>query len=404
MRAESGMFFSPYSTNPYWREEIDLGPGPPVRKAQRDGRGKPEMKKTKKRRQLQAEGLGSRTDTGTSSGETVIGDGGGESGRGSQEGWNRRRYQRADEILWGLEPQSTNSSGRGSVSRSASGSTYQYHARNPAINDLHPPVVSTQPTSRSETQWMLQPPPKAKVMEGKERQKIANTPNRSRSTSGGSNWSRGTMKKSSDVNLGKQIGERLMESKFKQGVSPMATESALALNRVPPSRGDLPTISSTGRGQPHARDMEAPMMTGGSVNQKKTPPPPITISSDPPLPSPLPARPPLSTVPSESIMQRQKEWAPHLRPALITANSTSSLHVLQELVAPSSQLNSIRVAALPLPNEAVSVQLPPISNQEDAELKLPEVDSWFPENEWDFPPSRKENSTAPPGHRWSMSI
>lgn len=42
-------------------------------------------------------------------------------------------------------------------------------SRNPPVNEYHPPVVSTPPLNVIETRWMLQPPPSAKVMAGKER-------------------------------------------------------------------------------------------------------------------------------------------------------------------------------------------------------------------------------------------
>lgn len=401
--AEGGVHkhLAPFSTNPFWGEEIAIGPGPPIRKAQRDGKGLPEKGKKKKDRQLQT---GNSTETGTSQADTVVGKESGERVRDSDEGWNRKRYQREDELLWGLEEHNSNSTGLPPMSRSASGSTYQYYARNPAINDLHPPIVSTHPTNKIETQWMLQPPPIAKVMDGKERQTAANTPTRSRSTSGGSYGSRGTVKKTSDMSLGRQVGERFMESKLKQGKVP---ESLATMSRGPSARSNRSTISAAPvSGQLHDRDTVTSVRTRSNSIKRDNNLPPISIASEPSLPSPPPARPPLSTIPSETLPQRQKDKPPHLRPILLTTNSASSLHILQELVAPSSHLNTIRLASSPLPNEAVSVVLPPVSQQEDADLKLPEVESWFPERGWAFPPAEavNENSARQPGHRWSMSI
>lgn len=412
--AEGGLYehHSPFTTNPYWREEMAVGPGPPVRKAQRDGRGKPETGKQKKgkERQLRTGGTGSSTETGTSSADTVVGDEGGEQGRDSREGWNKRRYQREDEVLWGLELQEANSDGLSPISRSGSGSTYQYYARNPEINDLHPPVVSTHPRNRTETLWMLQPPPKAKVMEGKERASLENTPNRSRSTSGGSNWSRGTIKKTSDMSLGRQIGERVVCSKLKQGNLAPAAESSNTMSRVSSARSNKSAISTTAPGQSHDRDTETPTPTRSSSLKRKHPPPPtISISSEPPLSSPPPTRPPLSTILSETVPQHQKDRPPHLRPLLPTAssaNSVSSLRILQELVAPSSLLNSSKAAPTPsLSHEAVGVNLPPANHQEDVELELSEMESRFPaERGWDFPSIPREVNLKPSGHRWSMSI
>ena len=410
---EAGLYqhLSPFSTNPYWGEEIAVGPGPPVRKAQRDGKGKPETGKTKKEKKKEKErklptgGVGSSTGTGTSSGDTVVEGEGAASSRDSREGWNKRRYQREDEILWGGELESMSSTDMPQVSRSASGSTYQYYARNPAINDLHPPVVSTQPRTRTETLWMLQPPPKAKVMEGKERASLENIPTRSRSTSAGSNWSRGTAKKGSDINLGRQIGERLVESKLKLGGLQLDGESSAGMSRGPSARSNRSARSTSTHGQPPERDMETPTRGHSSSLKRKQPaPPPITITSEPPLPSPPPPRPPLSTIPSETLPQRRQDRSSNLRPQMPTKPSVSSLHVLQELADPSSQFNTIQAVELSTPNEAVGVKLPPVSHQEDVFLSSPEADSRYLDSGWNLPPAAKENNTALSGHRWSMSI
>ena len=380
---------SPFSTNPYWKEEILLGPGPPQRKANREGKGKP-----KNSRRLRTGGIGSSTATGSSSADTMVGDESGEKIRDSGEGWNKRRYQREDEILWGKEEE-LKPMGMWPISRSASGSASYYQAKNPAINDLHPPVVSTQPTHRSETQWMLQPPPKAKIMEGKER---AASPNRSRSGSGASKDSKASGKK--PESLGRQVGERLMESRLKRGEIPMAASSSLAISRVSSARSAA-SSSIIAQGQPHDRDPPFPLSQPSQESMnRKPPPPPISISSEPSLLPPPTVRPPLSTIPSASLSQKPKDRPPHLRPLLISTNSVSSLHILQELVAPATQLNTIKAASAPIPDAAVSVKLPPVSHQEDADLRLPEVESWFPESAWRFP----SKSGPEPRQRWSMEI
>ena len=174
---------SPFSTNPYWDEEITMGPGPPKKKTE----------KNCSQAALNPVGQESgyensytmSTGTGTASSPTAI-----EGSQTSGEGWNRKRYQREDEALWGhdtpgpgqrifdaiaragstagrlLEGRLNNSKAAGSDDENPRS---YYLARNPPVNDLHPPVVSTQPANRDETRWMLQPPPPAKVMEGKER-------------------------------------------------------------------------------------------------------------------------------------------------------------------------------------------------------------------------------------------
>ncbi|CAK7221995.1 hypothetical protein SBRCBS47491_004717 [Sporothrix bragantina] len=115
----------------------------------------------------------------------------------SIEGWNYKRYQREDEELWGAEPSRTHklmdaivkagsSAGRllestlgtkergGSSMAGATGVTDRDRANfysttiiHPPVNDYHPPVVSSKPAHKDALRWMLQPPPPAKVMEGK---------------------------------------------------------------------------------------------------------------------------------------------------------------------------------------------------------------------------------------------
>jgi hypothetical protein len=73
--------------------------------------------------------------------------------------------------------------------------------------------------------------------------------------------------------------------------------------------------------------------------------------------------------------------------------------MLQELVVPSVKLNR---NSSPLPEGAVNVKLPPISHQEDVDLRLPEVESWFPQNGWDFTEGKRGSRAQ--SHRWSMDI
>lgn len=112
----------------------------------------------------------------------------------SPETWNFERYEREDEPLWGLndamsrmldrarpahhrrsstpgtaENRSSQSHGRPRADTADSDQYDYYRARNPEVNDLHPPVVSQLPAKRSEVAWMLQPPPSRAVMEGKVR-------------------------------------------------------------------------------------------------------------------------------------------------------------------------------------------------------------------------------------------
>lgn len=78
----------------------------------------------------------------------------------------KRRYQRPLEPLWGI----TDGFGpleklQGYVEPEPVPSWYV--KRNPEVNDLHPPVVSSLPKNKKEALWMLQPPPPAAFMEGR---------------------------------------------------------------------------------------------------------------------------------------------------------------------------------------------------------------------------------------------
>ncbi|PYH99365.1 hypothetical protein BO71DRAFT_394436 [Aspergillus ellipticus CBS 707.79] len=147
-----------FSTNPGWAEEIALGPGPPARRGRHQ---------TAHRR--------------TGSGNTGISADSRQDAKGSShrkdklkhplgDRWSRMRYQREDEPLWGQDVEVKGSSVglSGGGKADASSSNKYYVARVPPVNDLHPPIVSG-PKSRAETRWMLQPPPSARVMAGKER-------------------------------------------------------------------------------------------------------------------------------------------------------------------------------------------------------------------------------------------
>ncbi|KAJ4332363.1 hypothetical protein N0V95_009676, partial [Ascochyta clinopodiicola] len=171
-----------------------LGPGPPPRRARRTNTGStrgiaktdaPRPLVSQHRSSLDADAHGAHTLR--LSDDTI-----------EDDTWNLKRYQREDEDLWGLDEapipvqlqpttSGSSSSRLGSVlgyrnsrpGTSRSGSYYS--ARAPPVNDLHPPVVSLPSPDVADNRWMLQPPPKASVMSGKER-----ATHRSRSGSGAS--------------------------------------------------------------------------------------------------------------------------------------------------------------------------------------------------------------------------
>ncbi|KAL2756772.1 hypothetical protein ACRALDRAFT_2026775 [Sodiomyces alcalophilus JCM 7366] len=180
----------PFSTNPYWQEEIDIGPRPP----------KKTNSKSTSQRALTSAGTGrnstsaSLAHTNTSSNldhstsltsptlssvdphTPLVG-----------EAWNKERYQREDEELWGHDlsrmghrlvdniVKAGNSAGR--IIKGELGmekqvteedrTNFYLTPRNPPVNDYHPPIVGSTPMQKNALQWMLQPPPPAKLMEGR---------------------------------------------------------------------------------------------------------------------------------------------------------------------------------------------------------------------------------------------
>ncbi|KAM5355799.1 hypothetical protein ACJ41O_002445 [Fusarium nematophilum] len=221
---------TPFNTNPYWQEEISMGPSLPKKSAS----------KNSSQRGLTSSGgdssvlsiaeqenpTESRVNIGPSTSAIDDDD-------APSDDWNRRRgYQREDEELWGQWPgqkfKDAISKARGSAGRLIESTlglekevTEQqrhefYFPKNPPINEYHPPVVSSKIPSRDAHRWMLQPPPPAKIMEGK-------VPV-SRAGSSGSKSSGRTLV-GEDVQLGRLVQEKLvMEKLKKENTNPTETE------------------------------------------------------------------------------------------------------------------------------------------------------------------------------------
>ena len=99
------------------------------------------------------------------------------------ERWNWKRYDREDEFLGGIsntvtkmwdrvastvgysEDPNSHALDRAKTQESERIDYSRGHI--PAVNDLHPPVVSRLPVTREEVAWMILPPPSAAVMAGK---------------------------------------------------------------------------------------------------------------------------------------------------------------------------------------------------------------------------------------------
>ena len=255
-----------------------MGPGPPQRK-QRDQKAKErERERQRGGRGLATAGVGSSAVTGTSSADTSLGSDGVDGREVEQErligeGWNRRRYQREDELLWGIHVghgsrKGTPSKGRSRAGTTSSAGSYQYGC-NPAVNDLHPPIVSTRPTNKHEMRWMLQPPPPARVMEGKE------PANRSRSGSDGSGRSNASSSRRIDTSLGRQVGERLIEERMRRDGLPDSPLMARSRSR----EDATPDGQSHDRHPRHSHDSHQ-SSTRSSSSHRRPAPPPLTLAPD----------------------------------------------------------------------------------------------------------------------------
>ena len=163
----------PSCTNPGWDEEIVLGPGPPPARLSKKELRKRDLLREKLSSTYIAESDSAKSITRVGTTSTPDNNSGksmspGTRSKLSEESWYSRRYQRKDEPLWGRNSDSMTSLGRiSSIAHTIKHPESYYHPRNPEINDFNPPIISNIPLSPAENLWMLQPPPRAKVMEGK---------------------------------------------------------------------------------------------------------------------------------------------------------------------------------------------------------------------------------------------
>ncbi|KAF1965348.1 hypothetical protein BU23DRAFT_489751 [Bimuria novae-zelandiae CBS 107.79] len=379
----------PTGTNPYWQEEITIGPGPPPRRARRSNTN---CTKASTKAGTQGSAIsqgGSSIDVRHSEEVRLSND------TLDDENWNRKRYQREDEDLWGfsdaLAPLHSNVSGssvgvagitRPSTSRSGS----YYSARAPPVNDLHPPVVSLPSPHPYDNQWMLQPPPKASVMSGKERATL-----RSRSGSGASSRV--------ELSLQRQVSVKQMRHKLERGETP----------ELPPLSQGNPYIDMLS-GQWHERpktSLARPPSAASSYRPRRRRDTAMTVSStaeqssgnssDTILRQSRSPSPKLSTVPSLSMIRvrssRQQlstvvssgSGDPSTGPTIInppsdvdsenrrnplSSSDIASLNTLQDLVSPDAILHSRFVSA---PLVEARIKLPPSDHDEQ---RILDSDPW----------------------------
>lgn len=278
----------PFHTNPYWNEEIRMGPSLPKKR-----RGSDAVSKSLSQRRLTAASRDGRPSLGTGSSvvismsemgsvasprpstspanahglgsaPTVVPEEDREDRTSStlsktasistSADWNLKRYQREDEELWGHDDSAWSghklmdaikhagsTAGRymesklGLEKQITDEDRYNFYftPRNPPVNDYHPPVVSSRPAHKDALRWMLQPPPPAKVMEGK-------VP----VTRSASSTSRRTISTRDGGSLGRLVGERAVEARIRRGEMPMEDEGR-STPSVRKSRSRVSTAART---------------------------------------------------------------------------------------------------------------------------------------------------------------
>ncbi|KAI3318390.1 hypothetical protein HD806DRAFT_512160 [Xylariaceae sp. AK1471] len=276
----------PFNTNPYWSEEIMMGPhierkkynGGSKNTSQRNltsagkdtisvGGSSIGVSITNPTAEIPKRNLASAgNDTATIVGVSIVNpdaipstteDGKLSLSTTLSDDWNRKRYQREDEELWGDEWSRTGhklidvikhagaSAGRFidiSLGKEAKPITdedrhnFYFAPKNPPVNDYHPPIVRQNPAHKNAIQWMVQPPPPAKIMEGK-------IPV-SRSGSFVSHLSRRTTA-SDGQDLGRVVHEKTVGAKLRSG-------------EFPTEMGLLPSASRPVTGRSRSPSLEAP--------------------------------------------------------------------------------------------------------------------------------------------------
>lgn len=237
----------PFNTNPYWSEEIMMGPHIEAKKYN-GGNKNTSNKRLNSSGKESTSGAGSSTRVDTPSlgscRTAVAEDPKFSFSTTLSDDWNRKRYQREDEELWGDERSHTahklmdaikhagSSAGRlleASLGKEPKTVTeedrhnFYFAPRNPPVNDYHPPIVRQKPTHKDANRWMLQPPPPAKIMEGK-------VPV-SRSGSLASHMSRKTTM-SDAPSLGRLVHERTMGAKLRSGELPSDFDSSSTIHKT----------------------------------------------------------------------------------------------------------------------------------------------------------------------------
>ncbi|KAL1306958.1 hypothetical protein AAFC00_005595 [Neodothiora populina] len=245
---------SPFATNPNWQTEIDLGPSPLP----------PRGKKTSQKK--------GRVNTGNESNVTSSTSLPLAKGASNDSNYTLRKHQREDEELWRTSTSRTSPLGASVMdigrpptartTRTDKTSTSYYSVQNAPINDLHPAIV-TRIDNREDAMWMLQPPPSARVMSGREKPvtRVA------RSNSGSSKVS---SRRPDSSPLSRQISHRIIDEKLR-------SRELLPAMDIDGERTPRPVDSALSPDTPTTERLSSDSTI---TSRRKRRPPPISVSED----------------------------------------------------------------------------------------------------------------------------
>lgn len=415
---------SPSSTNPHWQTEIALGPTRVTRAKRKTNTGESQRGRKAGRITSNASGEPSWQELHTVEATND----------GNDSRWNFRLYQREDEVLWGSSSNLDGSSCAESLRRPArvhtrdSVTSSHQTFRNPPINDLHPATV-TKINSKEEVMWMMQPPPVAEIMMGKER------PPRSRSDSGTSRMS------PPSAALSRQVSHRAARNGSRNGdaSTPMSRESSSrASNGLYGQKHDGGAATSerdfaVSPVLPDVKDrLRPPPIHTAQQNSEDSDVTVVRRSSLAPQPSRVASRPQLTTIISDNGLAGEEASdfvTPAETPEEINAptplqNSIDSIERgdhIHERSASLSHEHDLTAAQETDPRSANGVLLPGVTvpalasttlqtpaaghkHQDSEEAMLSIVDSWYtPDFElpkWVHEHTKREVVR----HRWSMDL
>lgn len=381
---------SPSSTNPFWKAEIELGPRPPPR-------GKKRSPTVDDTRRLKSSGTHRSSDS------------------HDRPSFDLQRSisqdSRYDSKLRVMHPalddpnllrpsRSTRSAARPFTAPDASetiavpsrlrtkrsnmSETVRTH-RHPAVNDLHPPVAP-RVSSRDDVSWMLQPPPTADVMAGKQ------LTSRSRSDS---NSSRRSMTTASLIS--RQVSLKVPQEPIREDDAGSPFDKADTNGSEPGQDHDRTTALSSGISRHDFIDKEHP--TNGTTHLP-------TATS--PILSTSPTRPKIISAQSESHAH-PKRHEPSLRITTSRSSATelpsrSSPLVPRDTVLPvDDSLAVIRALAPQSQLLATSAGHGLTNHANEHEPRVPTMESWassdFEVGEWVHEQTKRDVL-----ERWSMDI